>query len=560
MKNSFSSIQRSVLFDDLSAENLDVLVIGGGITGAGIALDAQVRGMKTGLIEMQDFAAGTSSRSTKLVHGGLRYLKQFEVKVVAEVGKERAIVYENAPHVTTPLWMLLPLIKGGTFGKLSVSAGLTVYDRLARVKHSERHHILNKKQSLEKEPLLRKDKLKGGGYYVEYRTDDARLTLEVMKEAVNRGVKAVNYVKAEEFLYENGRVAGVRSTDQLTGEIREIRAKKIINAAGPWVDTLREKDRSKKGKQLHLTKGVHITIDGKRFPLQQAVYFDVPDGRMVFAIPREGKTYIGTTDTNYVGDFTHPRMTVEDRDYLIKAANFMFPEVDLKPEDIESSWAGVRPLVHEEGKDPSEISRKDEIFRSDSGLISIAGGKLTGYRKMAERVVDLTAKELEKEGAGPYSKCQTKNIRLSGGDVGGSHEFPNFVGGKIREGTTIGLTSDEAEKLASRYGSNVDRLYHIIRTMGEEATHYHLSKAVFAMIVYAIEEEMAATPSDFFIRRSGALFFHIDWVRQWKEPVIEYMAQRLHWTDEEKIKHTKELAQRIEEATVPEIQESESKV
>lgn len=552
MKNSFSSIQRSVLFDDLSSENLDVLVLGGGITGAGIALDAQMRGMETSLIEMQDFAAGTSSRSTKLVHGGLRYLKQFEVKEVSEIGKERAIVYENAPHVTTPVWMLIPLIKGGSFGKLTITAGLTIYDRLARVKRNERHHILNKKQTLEKEPLLRKDQLKGGGYYVEYRTDDARLTLEVMKKAVNQGVKAINYVKAEEFIYENGKVAGVHAVDQITGETREIRANKIINATGPWVDTLREKDHSKQGKELHLTKGVHITIDGKRFPLQQAVYFDAPDGRMVFAIPREGKAYIGTTDTTYTGDITHLRMNTQDRDYLLKAANSMFPEVDLKPEDIESSWAGVRPLVHEEGKDPSEISRKDETFESDSGLISIAGGKLTGYRKMAERVVDLTAKRMKNEGAGSYPKCQTEHVRLSGGDVGGSSEFPNFIGTKIREGTTIGLTSQEAEQLASRYGSDVDHLYEIIQTKGEEAKHFNLSKAVFAMIVYGIEEEMTATPSDFFIRRSGALFFHIDWVQQWKEDVIEYMAQRLHWTDEVKTKHTKDLEQRIEDATIPE--------
>ncbi|HEX7065477.1 MAG TPA: FAD-dependent oxidoreductase [Bacillales bacterium] len=551
MKNSFSSIQRSVLFDELSTEDLDLLVIGGGITGAGTALDAQTRGMRTGLIEMQDFAAGTSSRSTKLVHGGLRYLKQFEVKLVSEVGKERAVVYENAPHVTTPLWMLLPLIRGGTFGKFTTSVGLAVYDRLANVNRNERRHMLKRQQAIEKEPLLRRDGLKGAGYYVEYRTDDARLTLEVMKKAVEQGAKAVNYVKAEEFLYEDGKAVGVRAVDQLTGESRDIRAKKIINAAGPWVDELREKDQSRQGKQLRLTKGVHITIDSSRFPLQQAVYFDAPDGRMVFAIPREGKTYVGTTDTHFKGDPVHPRMTVEDRDYLLEAIHSMFPEVDVQPEDVESSWAGVRPLIHEEGRAPSEISRKDEIFRSDSGLITIAGGKLTGYRKMAKRVVDIAAEELEEEGAGLYSKSRTDRIRLSGGKVGGSREFSNFVGGKIREGTTIGLTSDQAEKLAIRYGSNVDRLYDILRIMGEEAPHYGLSKSVFSMIVYAIEEEMAAKPSDFFIRRTGALFFHIDWVHKWKEPVIEYMAQRLHWANDEKQGYIAELEQRIEEATTP---------
>ncbi|MFC4618525.1 glycerol-3-phosphate dehydrogenase/oxidase [Camelliibacillus cellulosilyticus] len=550
MKNTFSSIQRSVLLDECSAENWDVLVVGGGITGAGIALDACARGMKTALIEMQDFAAGTSSRSTKLVHGGLRYLKQFEVKIVAEVGKERAIVYENAPHVTTPLWMLLPIIKGGTFGKFTTSVGLTMYDRLAGVKKSERRSMLKKHQVLEKEPLIRKDNLKGGGYYVEYRTDDARLTMEVMKEAVRRGVKAVNYVKAEELLYDNGKLVGVRAVDQLSGQSRDIHAKKIINATGPWVDELREKDHSKKGKYLHLTKGVHITIDGKRFPLRQAVYFDTPDGRMVFAIPREGKAYIGTTDTNYTTDFTNPRMTVADRDYLLQAANFMFPEVHLKPEDVESSWAGVRPLIHEEGKDPSEISRKDEIFHSESGLITIAGGKLTGYRKMAERVVDLVAEELKSEGDGPFRECETAYIRLSGGDVGGSDQLPEFIKNMTREGTALGLSSSEAERLAERYGSNVTRLYEIIRTMGEEAAHYNLPKDVFAMIVYAIEEEMAATPSDFFIRRTGALFFNIGWVRKWKESVIDYMATRLHWDDDTKAGHVRALEERLRDATV----------
>lgn len=551
MKNTFSSIQRSVVLNELAAADLDVLIIGGGITGAGIALDAQSRGMNVGLIEMQDFAAGTSSRSTKLVHGGLRYLKQFEVGIVAEVGKERAIVYENAPHVTTPTWMLLPLVSGGTFGKLTIRAGLTVYDRLAGVRKHERHHILNKKETLQKEPLLGRDGLKGGGYYVEYRTDDARLTLEVMKEAVQHGATAANYVKAEDFLYENGKVTGVRATDQLSGEQKDIRAKKIINAAGPWVDDLREKDRSKKGKELHLTKGVHITIDGERFPLQQAVYFDAPDGRMVFAIPREGKTYIGTTDTNEDPDLTHPQMRQADRDYLLNAVRAMFPDVNVHAEDVESSWAGYRPLVHEQGKDPSEISRKDEIFHSDSGLISIAGGKLTGYRKMAERVVDDTANQFKSEGVGTFGKSKTRKITLSGGDVGGSDGFSDYVEEKVQEGTTLGLSSDEAEDLVHRYGSNIDRLYEIIRTMGEEAPHYNLSKAVFAMLIYALEEEMTATPADFFIRRSGAMFFHIDWVRTWKDAVVDYMAQRLHWTDEEKTAHISDLNQRMAEATTP---------
>ncbi|WNF37483.1 glycerol-3-phosphate dehydrogenase/oxidase [Bacillaceae bacterium IKA-2] len=547
MTKPFSSLERLSYLKAMSNEELDLLVIGGGITGAGIALDAQVRGIKTGLIEMQDFGAGTSSRSTKLVHGGLRYLKQFEVKLVAEVGKERAIVYENAPHVTTPEQMLLPMIEGGTFGKFATSVGLKVYDFLAGVKKNERRFMLNKQQTIEKEPLLRKDKLKGGGVYVEYKTDDARLTLETIKEAVRRGVFAVNYAKAEELIYENEKVVGVKVVDQLSGELFEIRAKKIVNAAGPWVDKIREKDNSKKGKFLHLTKGVHLVFDQSRFPLKQAVYFDTEhDGRMMFAIPRDGKAYVGTTDTYYDKDIAKPRMTVEDRDYIISAVNYMFPEVKLAVIDIESSWTGLRPLIHEEGKSASEISRKDEVFFSDSGLISIAGGKLTGYRKMAEKIVNIVGKDL-----GINKPCTTKNIKLSGGDVGGSQNLAEFLNEKTKDGVKFGLSVEESRKLAHLYGTNVTRVYEIIQTMGDEAKHYQLTPAIFGALVYGIEEEMAASPMDFFNRRTGAIFFNIDWVRQWKKPVLLYMKQRFNWTDEQLNFHRSKVEEEIEHATIP---------
>ena len=553
MEKKFSSVKRIQYLNEMENQPLDLLVIGGGITGAGIALDAQLRGLRTGLIEMQDFAAGTSSRSTKLVHGGLRYLKQLEVKLVAEVGKERAIVYENAPHVTTPVWMMLPIFKNGTFGKFSTSLGLKVYDFLAGVKRSEHRKMLNPKATLSREPLLRKEGLKGSGVYVEYRTDDARLTLEVIKEAVNRGVIAVNHTKAEKFLYEKGKVVGIEVVDQISKKRQKIYAKKIVNAAGPWVDTLREKDNSKKGKYLHLTKGVHLVIDGNRFPLKEAVYFDTPfgDGRMMFAIPRDGKTYVGTTDTNYKDNPIHPRMTEEDRDYILEAANFMFPSLHLKSDDVESSWAGLRPLIHEEGKDPSEISRKDEIFLSDSGLITIAGGKLTGYRKMAEKVVDLVGKQIQEEVGKRYPSSSTERVVLSGGNVGGSDNYPKFVQEKVREGVNLGLTTEEAEKLVKRYGSNIVHVYEIIRDSATEAKEHGLSLEVFASLVYGIENEMVATPTDFFVRRTGALLFDINWVCKWENKVIKYMAQYLNWSTEEENSYRQELDKHKRDAVFP---------
>jgi glycerol-3-phosphate dehydrogenase len=551
MNDSFSALGRSKLLLDMGQVQHDLLVIGGGITGAGIALDAQSRGIRTALIEMQDFAAGTSSRSTKLVHGGLRYLKQFEVAMVAEVGKERAIVYENGPHVTTPEWMVLPIYEGGTFGKLSTSIGLRVYDFLAGVKRQERRRMLTVQQTLSKLPTLKTDGLKGAGYYVEYRTDDARLTLEVLKRAVELGAKAINYVKASQFIYRDNQIIGVEAVNQLTGEVHAIYARKIINATGPWVDTLREKDESNNGKTLHLTKGIHLVIDGRRLPLPHAVYFDTTDGRMMFAIPRDGKTYVGTTDTNYSGDIAHPRMTVEDRDYILQAVNSMFPQSNLAAEDVESSWTGLRPLIHQAGKNPSQISRKDEIFYSPSGLVTIAGGKLTGYRKMAESIVNIIAKQLSSIDHTSYPASGTKHMPISGGDVGGSERYEHYVEEKVIEGQRHGLSEADARLLALRYGSNMDQLYEGIHQYRQEAEDIGLPLHVVLSIVYSIEYEMAVSAVDYFNRRTGALYFDMPFVQQWREPVIAYMAQKLNWSEEQQIAYTDELIKEIEAAITP---------
>ncbi|MFD0769721.1 glycerol-3-phosphate dehydrogenase/oxidase [Bacillus sp. CGMCC 1.60114] len=547
----FSSKQRQNVLNEVNKQELDIIVIGGGITGSGIALDAAKRGLSTVVFEMQDFAAGTSSRSTKLVHGGLRYLKQFEVKMVAEVGKERAIVYENGPHVTTPEWMLLPFHKGGTFGAFSTSIGLRVYDFLAGVKKSERRKMFSREETMKREPLVKQDGLRGGGYYVEYRTDDARLTIEVMKEAIKHGAKAVNYTKVDGFLYKDGKVCGVRVVDVLDGKVYEVYGKKIVNAAGPWVDTLREKDNSKKGKVLQLSKGVHLVIDQKRFPLGQAIYFDTPDGRMVFAIPRGGKTYVGTTDTFYDKDAAVPKMTTEDRTYIINAINYMFPSVNITEKDIESSWAGVRPLIYEEGKSASEISRKDEIWTSESGLITIAGGKLTGYRKMAEMVVDYVTSLMQKEGHGSYPASSTKHMPISGGHVGGSKQFPTFIAKKAQEGKKYGLTAEQAEQFAKFYGSNVDVLFELAKEYKVDAERYRMPLDVLLPLVYAMEFEMTTKPVDFFVRRMGAVFFNIHWVYKWKDAVINYMAATLNWSGEEKLKYAAELDAALTDAVVP---------
>ncbi|MGN7457013.1 glycerol-3-phosphate dehydrogenase/oxidase [Paenibacillus pasadenensis] len=579
---AFSALERERLLSRLQDETWDLLVIGGGITGAGIALDAASRGLKTALVEMQDFAAGTSSRSTKLVHGGLRYLKQLEVRMVAEVGRERAIVYENGPHVTVPERMLLPIYRGGTFGRWSTSLGLALYDRLAGVKLRERRRMLGAEATAELEPLLRRDGLLGGGSYVEYRTDDARLTIEVAKKAAELGACAVNYVKAEGLLYDGGvdgigaegsgarsagaaasrsgsasagsaargRLSGIRAVDRLGGGAFDVRARVIVNAAGPWVDGIRELDGSRQGKTLRLTKGVHLVFDGARFPLRQAVYFDTPDGRMMFAIPRDGKTYVGTTDTDYEGDPIHPRMTEEDRRYIVDAAAAMFPELRLTAADVESSWAGLRPLIFEEGKNPSEISRRDEIFRSDSGLLTIAGGKLTGYRKMAETVTDLVVRELERAGRGPFGRSRTRTLPVSGGDVGGSAGLPAAVEAAAARGMSLGLAEEDARRIAARYGSNAAA---VLAELPDEASASAagLPRALMAELRYALRSEMAARPADFLVRRTGLSLFDRAAALRWREPVLRFMARELGWTDEQLRAGAADLDRELENAIEP---------
>lgn len=543
----FSDQTRTKNLQAMQDQVLDLLVIGGGITGSGIALDAQTRGIKTGLIEMRDFASGTSSRSTKLVHGGLRYLKQAAVKEVHEVGSERAIVYNNAPQVTTPLKMMLPFYEDGTFGPFTTAIGLDVYDRLAEVKPNERKYMLTAHDTLEREPYIKGENLKGSGVYVEYRTDDARLTLEVLKKANEKGALISNYVKATGLLYDaNKKICGVIFKDTLTDTISEIHAKKVINASGPWVDEIRKMDNSDKGKHLHLTKGVHLVIDHDKFPISNSVYFDTPfhDGRMMFAIPREGKTYIGTTDTTWTSDPKEPDITATDVTYILAAANQMFdlPQY-LTPDDVESGWSGVRPLIQEEGKSPSEISRKDEIFQSDSDLFSIAGGKLTGYRKMAEKIVDRVADQLAAESDYEFQPTQTKTLTLSGGDVGGDSGWFDFFDKEVHEGIiNYDLDRAQSEKLVQRYGSNVRAVFDLLP---ETKTKARLPRVDWAMLNYGLQFEMVEHPIDYLLRRSSQMLFDIKHMRSIKTPVIEYMAKYFDWDDETKQQMTDEVNQKL---------------
>ena len=540
---NFSNLHRRDFIEQLRTQTFDLLVIGGGITGCGIALDAALRGMKVALIEKNDFASGTSSRSTKLIHGGLRYLKQLEVKLVRDVGSERAVVHRNARHIVIPEKMLLPIVEDGSLGKNSSSLGLLVYDLLAGVKKDERRRMLNKHETAKAEPLLATDKLVGGGLYFEYRTDDSRLTIEIAKSAFENGASLLNYTECKRLTYDsNKKITGVIAQDKIWGEEFEIKANTVVNACGPWVDLLRKEDNSLKGKRLLLTKGVHLVFPYEKLPLQQAAYFDVGDGRMIFAIPRNKITYVGTTDTVYNQSIDKPHCNKEDAAYLLKAANKMFPTVNLKEEDIVSSWAGLRPLIFEDGKSASEVSRKDEIMVSASGLISIAGGKLTGYRLMAEKIVDLAAKKLERN----FGSCKTKNYRLSGGEFDTEVDFLKALELFLEKGKKEKIPSEKIREWFFRYGKNTSQVLDAIQWLRAENVA-ETDLLIGAELYYCLQHEMIGHLSDFLIRRTGKIFFD----RPATVPRLEYLNDLLsHFSNWEEIWAQRNLAEAKEEFSV----------
>jgi len=537
----FSNLNRAKTIEKLKSEIFDLIVIGGGITGAGIALDASSRGLRVALVEKGDFASGTSSKSTKLIHGGLRYLKQFDFWLVKEVGSERAVVHKLAPHLVLPEKMLLPLIEHGSYGKWLTSIGLKIYDILAQVEGDDKRRMLEKKETLSLEPLLPEKILKGAGYYAEYRTDDARLTIENLKTSLQFGTTAINYASVSNFEYTGDMVSGVSIIDKISGNSFTISSKYVVNATGPWVDGLRDKNGSKKQKRLHLTKGVHLVFPYEKLPIKQSVYFDVPDGRMMFAIPRGKVTYVGTTDTDYNTDKDDVKTDVTDATYIISAINNMFPTIELGLDDIISSWAGLRPLIHEEGKSASELSRKDEIFESDSGLISIAGGKLTGYRKMAQRIVDIIDKKIDADYNLELKSCSTDKIPLCGNAFKNSKVLEKYITKIEKRILPDGFTTYDAWYLATTYGIQTDTILENYDAITEKDNYERLIQAEFQ---FCVAYEMAQNPLDFFIRRTGRLYFDIESISSLMNAVLaEY--KKLFKADSTEVQHWKNELEKV---------------
>lgn len=522
----FSFRTRASNLKALADGRFDLVIIGGGITGAGIARDAALRGLSVALVERRDFASGTSSRSSKLVHGGLRYLQQGDVGLVREAATERYVVRRLAPHLARPVQMLFPIYSRASYAKMS--AGLWTYDRLASISDAERHHMLGRDEALALEPRLRAEKLYAAGLYYEYLTDDARLVIEVVKAAAALGAVVANYCAVEDFLFDGERLDGVVARDQLSGDPLDIRGRVIVNAAGPWVDAVRLLSEPHDQPRLRLTKGVHLGIRTERIGLSRIVVMNAPDKRGVFAIPRGAVTYLGTTDTFYENPEDYPGVTMDDVLYLLESANRTFA-VDplLTPDDVVNGWAGLRPLLFQEGKAPSELSRKDEVMVAGNGLISVAGGKLTTFRRMAERVVDMVAEQLQARGAvAPARRGQSDSAVLPSGETG--PDVDAFAAGLRERWPRLDPTL--IERLVPLYGSHAERIIDGIAADPVLGERYDTALPVtHAELAYALREEMVMTVTDFMERRSRLLLWDPDMGRGIVDAVARALGEPLGW-------------------------------
>lgn len=501
-KNSFNFLDRIDSLNKNQTKLFDLIVIGGGITGAGILLDASSRGLNTLLLEKKDFASGTSGRSTKLIHGGLRYLKELEFTLVRKVGKERAIVFKNAPHLIVPQKLLLPIYKNGTFKKWQLSIALSIYDWLAGVKKNERKKIFNSKKTISKETTLNKDGLIGAGFYSEYRTDDARLTLEIIKTAINYNAEPYNYLEVKSIKKLNA-IFYVEAYDSVNKLSFKFKSKQLVNATGPWTDDIRKTNNTISKEKICLSKGVHLVLKHENLPIKNPVYFDAPDKRMCFAIPRNKCTYVGTTDTLFEEiEKTEPTANIKDITYILDAINNCFDVPKLKLNNVISSWTGLRPLILEEGKKTSEISRKDELIIAQNNMISIAGGKLTGYRLMAKKVVDLILKNLNQS-----EKCFTSEIKISGSENINQTNV-NEVKTRFKEKLSeIKIQSSDLDYLFHNYGSQLTKIIALLKSN-------RYKSIVQAEAHFCIMEENLYYPLDFFLRRTSKLYYSPDKIEE----------------------------------------------
>lgn len=510
--------------EQLIKTQFDIIVIGGGITGVATARDAALRGLSVLLIEKDDFAAGTSSRSSKLIHGGLRYLQTYQFGLVAESLRERERLLNLAPHLTEVRPFLYLIYKGYPESKFLLNLGLTFYDVASGEWFKRRHSMLSAAKVLELEPHLAQDGLLGAGKYFDVLTDDARLTVDTAKGAAEAGAWLLNHAAVTGLVSENGRSRGVTVYDQLTGESFDIHGRQVVNATGPWTDrTLALEHGGNSAGSLRPTKGVHIVVRKSDFPLNTAVFLRSPDdNRVVWPTPalEDDVVYIGTTDTDYTGDPDKVEPDDDDIRYLLNVANHTVPEARLTPNHIVGSWAGLRPLVASApGISTSNTSREHVINEGPTGMLTISGGKLTSNRVMAKHLVDAAAKKL---GVGA-SKYLAGSVPISGGRTYSADQL-------ARRAAAAKVPAEVAKTWIARYGSNAELV--LDRWIEDETAQVIVGPRGLSMaeIRYCIDEEMSRTLEDLLVRRTSIFFWDASGGLDQIDAIAGEMAAQLGWT------------------------------
>ncbi len=506
---------RAGRFREAEERSFDVVVIGGGITGAGIAREAAARGLSVALVEAFDLASGTSSRSSKMIHGGVRYLAQGDVSLVREAAIERQILRRIAPHLTRAMPFVLPT--RSTAGLAKFRAAMWTFEKLGQVPEAERHQVWSRRELEEREPCAATAETNGGVAYLEFLTDDARLTLANARSAAADGAVVLTYAPVEEILVEGERAVGVRCKSAIEGEElgAVIRGRIIVNAAGPWVDAIRALEDGEAAPRLSLTKGIHLVVPREKLPLSHTILMNAADRRPVFAVPRGDVTYLGTTDTFHPSTDLWPGIVPDDVEYLLDAAARSFDVPHLGFEDVVTSWTGIRPLVSQAGKKPSEISRRDEAWTGPGGVISIAGGKLTAYRAMAERVVDDIGKRL-----GEPLRAAVTHAPLIGGD---------FEAPPLDPARPLGPVA--CDRLLELYGSEAAD----VRAAGGD---------IEAEVKQAVQREGAVRLEDYWVRRSARAFLEADAGLGTLEVASQEMARLCGWDEARRaaeVQHCHEL-------------------
>ncbi len=528
----FSAAARQENLDRLTEETFDVLIIGGGITGVAIARDAAMRGMHVGLVEKDDFASGTSGRSSRLIHGGIRYLETYQFKLVFEACCERRVMRRVAPRLVRPLPFLYPLYRGQKPAPWKLRLGLTLYDALGLFGNIQRHRWLDPSQVVEREPLVARQGLLGAARFYDAQVDDARLTLMTAKSAHLHGAIIANHVNVVDVMTAEGRVVGVHLEDTASGREIEARARVVVNATGVWGDRVRGMDETTEGAMLRPTKGVHLVVERETLCSSHAVVFDSPrDGRHVFLVPWGDLALVGTTDTDFDGDLDSPAATSEDVAYLLGAAQYAFPHACIGVSDVISTFAGLRPLVKAPGS-AYTISREHQIAESPSGLVTIVGGKLTTHRLMAEQVVDRVQEKLGGDlKAGMENQCRTQEA------LEGAEMMPTSIW--TGEGAT-------EQHLLSAYGGDAGRIQGYVEEVPALAEEIIPGLPyLMAEVLYAMHHEMALTVTDVLMRRTHVIYETRGGGLDRARAVAELMGPRLGWDASEIDRQVAEYASQV---------------